>query len=175
MLDAAGGIQWPHPTDAPAPAVERRLFEDGNYYFPSARARFVFDEPRPVPEPVCASYPMVLLTGRGSSSQWHTQTRTSRSQVLSKLAPEEAWVEIHPTDAEAAGIEALDTIRIASRRGSLLARAVLSASVGRGRVFIPMHYASTNRLTYSSFDPQSRQPSYKYCAVRIERCAKYIR
>jgi anaerobic selenocysteine-containing dehydrogenase len=32
-----------------------------------------------------------------------------------------------------------------------------------------MHYAGTNELTYPAFDPYSRQPSYKYCAVRIER------
>ncbi|MBW1883072.1 MAG: nitrate reductase [Deltaproteobacteria bacterium] len=175
MLEAAGGIQWPHPTSATPPAARRRLFEDGHYYFPNARARFVFDEPRPVPEPVCSSYPLVLLTGRGSSSQWHTQTRTARSPVLRKLAPEAAWVEIHPEDAEASGIVADEIVRVASRRGSTTARAVVRATVGRGRVFIPMHYASTNRLTIPSFDPQSRQPSYKHCAVRIDRIDKSIR
>ena len=175
MLEAAGGIQWPHPTSAPPSAARRRLFEDGHYYFPNARARFVFDEPRPAPEPVCSSYPLVLLTGRGSSSQWHTQTRTGRSLVLRKLAPEEVWVEIHPEDAEASGIVADEIVRVASRRGSTTARAVVRATVGRGRVFIPMHYASTNRLTIPSFDPQSRQPSYKHCAVRIDRIEKPIR
>jgi assimilatory nitrate reductase catalytic subunit len=32
-----------------------------------------------------------------------------------------------------------------------------------------MHDARTNRLTHPAFDPQSRQPSYKAAAVRIER------
>lgn len=39
---------------------------------------------------------------------------------------------------------------------------------GEGQVFLPMHYGDTNRLTLAVFDPQSRQPSYKACAVRVE-------
>ena len=31
-----------------------------------------------------------------------------------------------------------------------------------------MHYVVTNELTFPSFDPYSRQPSYKACAVRLE-------
>lgn len=38
---------------------------------------------------------------------------------------------------------------------------------------MPMHYASTNRLTFPAFDPHSRQPSYKACAVQIERQASH--
>jgi assimilatory nitrate reductase catalytic subunit len=30
-----------------------------------------------------------------------------------------------------------------------------------------MHYEQTNRLTLAHFDPHSRQPSYKNCAVAI--------
>ena len=30
-----------------------------------------------MPEPVTKQFPLVLLTGRGRASQWHTQTRTS--------------------------------------------------------------------------------------------------
>jgi anaerobic selenocysteine-containing dehydrogenase len=29
----------------------------------------------------------------------------------------------------------------------------------------------TNKLTFASFDPYSRQPSYKHCAVHIEKLA----
>jgi assimilatory nitrate reductase catalytic subunit len=32
-----------------------------------------------------------------------------------------------------------------------------------------MHYETMNRLTFPSFDPYSRQPSYKACVVRVER------
>jgi len=33
---------------------------------------------------------------------------------------------------------------------------------------MPMHYDCVNRLTRAVFDPYSRQPSYKHCAVRVE-------
>jgi assimilatory nitrate reductase catalytic subunit len=32
-----------------------------------------------------------------------------------------------------------------------------------------MHLASANLLTFASFDPHSRQPAYKACAVQVER------
>ena len=38
----------------------------------------------------------MLLTGRGSSAQWHTQTRTSKSQVLRTLYPDAPYAEINP-------------------------------------------------------------------------------
>ena len=82
---------------------ERRLFEDGRFFFPDGRARLVVDEPRPVPEALSRDYPLVLLTGRGSSSQWHTQTRTAKSAVLRRLAPTELYVEINPADAAPLG------------------------------------------------------------------------
>jgi len=43
----------------------------------------------------------------------------------------------------------------------------VTGTVAPGQIFIPMHYATTNLLTYPSFDPYSRQPAYKACAVRI--------
>jgi assimilatory nitrate reductase catalytic subunit len=30
-----------------------------------------------------------------------------------------------------------------------------------------MHYPEVNRLTFPAFDPHSRQPGYKACAVAI--------
>nr|WP_309489622.1 molybdopterin dinucleotide binding domain-containing protein [Oceaniferula flavus] len=40
-------------------------------------------------------------------------------------------------------------------------------TVQLGQLFMPMHYAKTNQLTKASFDPHSRQPSYKFCAVNV--------
>ena len=31
---------------------------------------------------------------------------------------------------------------------------------------MPMHYEDVNQLTHPAFDPYSKQPSYKACAVR---------
>jgi len=170
QLDREGGVQWPFPKTAVAPpAQERRLFEYGRFFMSSGKARFVWDEPAPVPEPTDADYPLVLLTGRGSSAQWHTQTRTGKSSVLRKLAPRENLVEIHPDDARSRGIRSGDAVEVSSRRGSIAIRALVTPTVPRGSVFIPMHEESTNRLTLPVFDPHSRQPSYKHCAVQVSR------
>src|SRR5690606_465112 len=99
MLDTCGGVQWPYTeADAPAglaPTEPRRLFADGRFYHTDGRARFCFEASRPMPEAVGGEYPFLLLTGRGSAAQWHTQTRTSKSAVLRKLYPADIYVEVH--------------------------------------------------------------------------------
>jgi assimilatory nitrate reductase catalytic subunit len=169
MIDRHGGIQWPLPEGCEVSEQERRLFEDGRYFTPDARAKFLYADPRPLPEQCSPAYPLLLLTGRGSSSQWHTLTRTKRSSVLARLSPSEIYVEVSPSDAEAHGIQPDETIAVSSQRATIHARAFVTHSVRPGQVFVPMHYPIMNRLTFAAFDPYSRQPAYKACAVRIER------
>ena len=180
MLDEQGGIQWPCPAEESAgPAgesaatvgTERRLFEDGRYYHPDGRARFLYEDPRPLPEPPNDRFPLLLLTGRGSAAQWHTQTRTAKSAVLRKLYPARVYVEVNPADAKARGIVTSDAVQVESRRGRITATAFVTRSVQPGHVFVPMHYEETNRLTDAVFDPYSKQPSYKACAVELRRVA----
>lgn len=120
-----------------------------------------------MPEPPNKRYPFTLLTGRGSASQWHTQTRTSKSAVLRKLYPEKPFAEVNPSDAKRLGIAPHEWIIIKSQRGQFRVRAFLTNAVKQGQVFIPMHYNGVNSLTDSVFDPYSKQPSYKACAVAI--------
>jgi anaerobic selenocysteine-containing dehydrogenase len=165
-----GGVQWPWPEGAHSdPEPERRLFEDGHFHHPDGRARFVFEQPRPLPEPTTSSYPLTLLTGRGSSSEWHTRTRTDKSAVLRKLHPSQPYVELNPADARDLGITAQSWVIVETRRGELRARAVLTHVVKPGEIFVPMHYPDVNKLTFASFDPYSRQPSYKACAARVRK------
>ena len=196
-IEADGGIQWPYPESTHAlsatthrnqncrdqeidsattatalsPATnhdpERRLFADGRFFTADRRARFYFDAPRPMPEPPDAAYPFILLTGRGSSAQWHTGSRTDKSAVLRKLAPTVLTLEIHPDDATRLKITPGSAVRVQSRRGSADAIALVTPTVQRGQVFLPMHFGTVNQLTFASFDPHSRQPSYKCCAVSV--------
>jgi anaerobic selenocysteine-containing dehydrogenase len=170
-LAARGGVQWPAPAGADGAGVpllaERRLFEDGRFFTPDGRARFVVDTPRPPEEAPSPRYPLVLITGRGTSAQWHTETRTGKSAILRSLAPQHLYVQIAPDDAAARGIGPDDEVIVASRRGEIRARAQVTANVATGQVFLPMHHPSTNVLTASSFDPSSRQPSYKWAAVEV--------
>jgi len=196
-LDREGGVQWPlskheysvfsvqcsvgeSASDRPSslntehcllntsPRRERRLFEDNRFFHPDAKARFLFDLPREVPDKPDAKFPFVLLTGRGTSAQWHTLTRTGKSDILRQLAPSELLLELNPDDARRLRLRAGDTARVSSRRGELTARVHITATVRPGQVYLPMHDAATNRLTFPAFDPHSRQPSYKFCAVSVE-------
>ena len=43
--------------------------------------------------------------------------------------------------------------------------------IAPGQVFMPFHFVQTNvnQVTQSAFDPISREPNYKQCAVRVEK------
>ena len=192
-IDVAGGIQWPWPREnvealerssveaagdpstlqrfntstESRPVRERRLFQDGLFYHPDGRARFLFEAPRPLPEPTDHEYPFLLLTGRGTSAQWHTQTRTGRSDVLRKLYPPEAYVEMNPADARRLKIADRQKVLITSRRGKVAAIAVVTPTIQSGQLFMAMHYVETNQLTLWAVDPYSRQPAYKASAVKV--------
>ncbi|HEY6168904.1 MAG TPA: nitrate reductase [Verrucomicrobiae bacterium] len=184
-LDACGGIQWPLASEmrsaefgmrnettgadsAHSSLKERRLFADGKFFHADGRAKFLYEAPRELPEKTDAAFLFVLLTGRGSSAQWHTQTRTGKSAILRKLHPRELCVEINPSDAAVLGVRPNTRVRVISRRGEVRATAFVTPAVQSGQVFLPMHDAATNLLTLPVVDPYSRQPSYKHCAVRIE-------
>jgi assimilatory nitrate reductase catalytic subunit len=169
MIERMGGVQWPLPEGVRAEAgSERRLFEDGRFFHADGRARFCHREPERLPETPNAEYPFTLLTGRGSSSQWHTLTRTDKSAVLRKLGASDPYVEISPLDADALGIAPNSRVLVQSRRGKMAARAFVTHTVQSKQLFIPMHFARTNQLTLASFDRRSRQPSYKACAVKVQ-------
>lgn len=172
-LDREGGIQWPYPEGETPSETERRLFEDGKFHHADGRAKFLFEDPRPMPEPPNKKYPYLLLTGRGSASQWHTQTRTGKSQTLQKLYPRTAYVEVNPEDARRDGIHPNARVRVESQRGRVIAKAFVTRTVPQGQVFMAMHYDVTNQLTHAHFDPYSRQPSYKDCAVMVRPLASH--
>ncbi len=181
MLDRSGGIQWPYPaasresdasispcSEIPVSSAERRLFEDGRFYHADGRARFLCESPRALPEQPNPKFPFLLLTGRGSAAQWHTQTRTAKSAVLRKLYPHQLYVEINPQDSRRIGLRSGDRVAVSSQRGRLHGRALVTPAVQPGQLFIPMHYETTNLLTHAAFDPYSHQPAYKACAVAVE-------
>lgn len=177
MLRQQGGVQWPLTREQASfisheGFKERRLFEDGAFYTSDRRARFVFEEPQPAPDQRSAEYPLILITGRGTSAQWHTETRTAKSAVLAKMIPAELMLDIHPQDAARLGIQEAGLVRVVSPQAELMAQARLTNCVSVGEVFLPMHDNRVNQLTYAAFDPHSRQPSYKYSSVRVEAVTK---
>jgi formate dehydrogenase alpha subunit len=164
-LDGQGGIQWPCPT--PGHPGTRFLYADS---FPRGKGRFVpalqTVEAAELPDP---AYPFLLNTGR-LLYHWHGGTITRRVQGLLELAPQ-LEVAIHPADARRIGIEEGDPLRVSSRRGELTGFARLTEAVRPGAIFVPfvkLADSAANFLTNAAFDPSSKIPEYKVCAVRVE-------
>ena len=169
FIDKNEGVQWPLPAGTKLEDHQRRLFTDWKFYHKDGKAKFLFDEPREPAERPTEDYPIILLTGRGTSAQFHTQTRTSKSAILRKMYPQDIYVEINTSDAERMNVTGNEWIHVESRRGKLKARACITYHVQEGQIFIPMHYSDVNKLTYPEFDKYSRQPSFKYCAVKMRK------
>ena len=124
------------------------------------------------------NYPFWLTTGR-VVYHWHTRTKTARSFELNEAAPE-AFVEISKQDAEALGVKDGDVLEVASRRGLVRAPAKV-CDIIPGHVFLPFHYGywdesndnnhtrAANELTLSAWDAVSKQPYYKYAAVKVHK------
>jgi len=100
---------------------------------------------------------------------WHTGTMTRRSKGLDEREPVPV-VDMNGEDAAALGVDDGDTVRVTSRRGSVLIAVRVSQRQARGQIFIPMHFreAAVNLLTNPALDPYAKIPSFKVSAVRIE-------
>jgi assimilatory nitrate reductase catalytic subunit len=163
-------FQWPQPKDAQP--TETRFFANGGFFTPDRRASFV---------PVRAqghtrksdAFPLTLNTGR-IRDQWHTMTRTGKSQRLSAHFAE-PFAELHPADAARCGIGPADIVRVESPHGEVLVRSLITNRQRKGAVFVPMHWtdqftakARIDALVPALTDPHSGQPALKNAAVRIE-------
>jgi predicted molibdopterin-dependent oxidoreductase YjgC len=168
-IDAAGGVQWPCPVGEEALGGQARLYCDGRFETPSGRAQLRCVSPQPISDPPRREFPLLLNTGR-TVEHWHTRTKTGRVGILEEMAPE-AWIEVNPADAKRLGLLSGDRVRVSSSRGSVGGLSVrVTAVVREGEVFVPFHYDEqcVNLLTIDEFDPISREPNYKQCAVRVD-------
>jgi formate dehydrogenase alpha subunit len=139
--------------------------------FPGGKGKFHPLEYVPAVELPDEEYPFILTTGR-VLEHWHGGTLTRHSK-LDDLYPE-ARVEIHPADAARLAIAAGETVRVSSRRGTVVLRAWVSERTTMGVVFIPMHFAeaAANLLTIDALDPLAKIPEYKACAVKIQAASE---
>ena len=171
-LEAGGGIQWPYPAGATDAAETRRLYADGRFQTDDGKAHLIPVKWEPFPEPPSEEFPLVLNTGR-TVEHWHTRTKTGQVPILERLAPS-AWLEMNPRDARALRFKPSHRVDVVSRRGRIRNLALrITEIVAPGQVFVPFHWAefNANQVTQSAFDPISREPNYKQCAVRVERTA----
>jgi anaerobic selenocysteine-containing dehydrogenase len=168
-IEASGGIQWPYADSADEPAGARRLYTDGRFETDDGRAQLIPTHWEMFPEPPNAAFPFVLNTGR-TVEHWHTRTKTGGVAILERLSPQ-AWLEMNPRDGRALRLKPAQRVNVVSRRGTIRNLELrLTETIAAGQVFVPFHWAeaNANQATQSSFDPISREPNYKQCAVRVE-------
>lgn len=165
-------IQWPCPTED-HPGTPRR-YTNRKFSTPDGHARFIACQHQPPKELPSMDFPLTLTTGR-LASQWHTMTRTGK---IARLANQAAtpYIELHADDAKGYAISEGDTVCVRSKRGAITVEAKITDRLNRGVVFMPFHWGdlfapgqATNFLTSDAFDPISKEPEYKACAVSVAK------
>jgi formate dehydrogenase alpha subunit len=158
------GLQWPCPTDDHPGTV---FLHEGT--FRRGLGKFHAVPYTPSAELPDDDYPFVLSTGR-ILEHFHTGSMSRRSDALNAYVGE-AYAEIHPADLAAIGCAAGDKVRISTRRGEIVTKAVANGRVREGSIFVPFHFveAAANRLTNDALDPKAKIPELKVAACRLER------
>lgn len=174
ILQERGSVQWPYR----AGQETARLFTDRQFYTPNGKAMLHAPAAAFRSEAPSEEFPFVLTTGR-IRDQWHTMTKTGKVSKLNQHIPQ-AFLEIHPADAEALGVAEGELLTVTSRRGEVRVAARLSASIRPGVVFLPMHWGKqlgsdlnrANNVTSGALDPISKEPDFKFCAVQVVKYRK---
>ena len=127
------------------------------------------------PEVPSDDYPLLLNTGR-TIYHFHTRTKTGRAPALQAAAPD-VFVQIAEVDAAQLGVAEGDRVEVTSRRGAVVGPARIG-DVEPGHLFVPFHYGywdaegherAANEMTLTAWDPVSKQPHFKYAAVRVRK------
>jgi formate dehydrogenase major subunit/formate dehydrogenase alpha subunit len=164
QADGMTGIQWPCPTsDHPGTVY---LHGDGVMRGKGLFQAVSYRPPMEVPD---EDYGLFLSTGR-TLYHYNAATQTRRETGPVAKHPE-AFVEIHPRDAQQRGIEAGDRVRVSSRRGHIDVVAIVSRQVRPGCIWTPLHYAEAraNLLTNDEGDPVTGTAEFKVCAAEVTR------
>lgn len=166
-LEELGGIQWPcydesHPGEM---FLHGRLWQTPLI---GPRAPFSPVEFEPPVDRVDEDYPIRLTTGRLLDS-FNTGVQTGR--YASPLRGP-ATIDLSPEDGERYQLREGESVRVASRRGSVIAPVRFDAALRPGLAFMPIHFheqMATNDLTIDAVDPKSGTSEFKATAIRIEK------
>jgi assimilatory nitrate reductase catalytic subunit len=170
-IEKSGGIQWPFPAGS-TEVKTTRLYSDGIFPTEDGKAKLICVDWKAFPEQPNSQFPLILNTGR-TVEHWHTRTKTGQVPILERMSPN-AWLEMNPRDAASLHLKPHDRVDVESMRGTVSGIELrITEIIAPGQVFMPFHFAETNvnQVTQSAFDPISREPNYKQCAVRVLKTA----
>jgi len=162
-------VQWPI-ADRGGP--QSRLFGDGRFFAPDARARFVAVAMPSLAAQPDKHHPFLLNTGR-VRDHWHTMARTGKSPRLSAHI-DEPFVAINPGDAAGLDLHDGDLATVSTVHGSVVLRVRCSEGQRRRELFAPIHWSAENAsqarvgaLVHQACDPHSGQPDLKATPAAI--------
>jgi predicted molibdopterin-dependent oxidoreductase YjgC len=167
-LEASDGLRWPcydeqHPGEQ---FLHGRLWEDP---VRGPRAGFnVVEHEGPV-DPITEEFPLLLTTGRRLDA---FNSGAQSGAYTSPLGRGES-IDLSAADAALYGVSDGEEVRVASRRGSVVAPVRITDEVRPGLAFMTFHFdVPTNVLTIEANDPKSGTAEFKASAVRIEKMAQ---
>jgi formate dehydrogenase major subunit len=166
-LEEEGGLQWPCRTeDDPGDLfLHGRLWEDP---LVGPRAPFVPVNYRPPLDELTREFPIRLTTGRHLDS-YNTGVQTGQLDSPRRTG---GTIDLSPEDAAAIPATAGESVRVTSRRGTLVAPVRIDDRLRVGLAFMPIHYpdeVDVNLLTNDEWDPKSGTAEFKAAAIRVER------
>lgn len=140
----------------------------------TGKGRFFARPHLPPAELPSEEYPFILTTGR-TAHQWHTMTKTGNVPTLNRLNPG-PFIEINPEDASSLHLTDDSLVEVASARGRAIYPARITDRIQPGCCFAPFHWndrfgedLAINAATSEAVDPISKQPEFKFCAVRLSK------
>ncbi len=169
-MEKLGGVQWPCKSESMDDTGSIYLHKDGNFSTDNGRGKLFATEWRPPYEVEDDEYPFSLSTVR-EVGHYSVRTMTGNCRTLAKLEDEPGYLQINYKDAQKLDIKENEIIRVSSRRGSVLTRALVTDRVQEGATYMTYQWwvGACNELTIASLDPISKTPEYKYCAIKIEK------
>lgn len=169
-IEKLGCVQWPCRSESDEDKGSVFLHKDGNFSTDNGKGKLFAAEWRPPYEIEDDEYPFSLSTVR-EVGHYSVRTMTGNCRTLSQLEDEPGYLQINYKDAQKLNLEDNEIIRVSSRRGSVLTRALVTDRVQEGATYMTYQWwvGACNELTVASLDPISKTPEYKYCAVKVEK------
>lgn len=169
-IEAQGCVQWPCKSESVEDTGSMYLHKNGIFSTDNGRGKLFATEWRHPFEMEDDEYPFTLSTVR-EVGHYSVRTMTGNCRALAKLEDEPGYIQLNINDAQKLNVKENEIVRVTSRRGSVLTKALPTDRVQEGATYMTYQWwvGACNELTVASFDPISKTPEYKYCAVQIEK------
>ncbi len=180
-LRKESGIKWPCPTeDHPGTKIRYVRGEDPivpadhpkKYFFygkPDGKAVIWFRPYQGAAERAGQRISFCFDHRSGPGSLAHRHNDHEGPGVEAVLP--QSLCQINTEDAKKMGIQMGDKVKLETRRGTMVFEARVGDVCRPGLVFVPWFDPGLliNKLTIQAFDPISKQPEFKICAVKVNK------